>query len=426
MSPARRPLLVLVLATLSAQGAAQERPSNLILFVGDGYGPSYAELGRAVGGAPLAMDATLVGSAQTAAVDSRVADSAAGATAYACGIATQNAHIAVDEAGRACRTLLQAAQSAGRAVGIVTTTRVTHATPAAFIAHHVDRSAEEDIAAQMAGARLDVIFGGGARYFQPAGTGGARDDERDLLQELSSVGYTVVTDPTCFETIDALPAIALLADSHLAYEIDRDETGEPSLASMTTRAVDLLHSAGRPFVLMVEGGRIDHAGHSNAPAEAAADVLAYDAAFRVAVEWAREHGGTLVVGVSDHETGGLGLGRDDVYDWKPQVLRAATEGVGRMAERIAAGEDIASVVASGAGIDSLGASEMAELSTRDVRDVIARIQSERAGVSWTTAGHTATDVPVYAFGPGAAEFAGSRTAAAVGRLLFEAMGLAVR
>jgi alkaline phosphatase len=417
-----RPIALCVCLLAAATPVAQEMPRNVVLFIGDGYGPAYAELARAVSGAPLAMDAILVGAAQTAPVDSRVADSAAGATAYSCGLTTHNAYIAMGPAGRPCRTFLEAAGRQGRAVGVVTTTRVTHATPAAFAAHHVDRGAEEDIAAQMAGAGLDVLFGGGAAFFRPASAGGRRSDERDLLHELSAAGYTVVTDPDCFDTIDALPAAALLAGDHMAYEIDRDETSEPSLAAMTMAAIGLLHADGRPFVLVVEGGRIDHAGHGNAPAEAAADVLAYDAAVGAALEWARADGRTLVVGVSDHETGGLSLGRDDVYDWHPAALRSVTQSADRMAERIRAGEDAAVVLRAAAGIDSVGADELAALSGRDPRAALARVVSARAGIAWTTGGHTAVEVPVYAFGPGAGRFAGSRPAAEVGRLLGEAVG----
>jgi len=415
------PRLILILL-LAAPVAAQERPRNLVLFIGDGFGPPYAELGRAVAGAPLVLDSFLVGAAQTATGAVRVVESAAGATAFACGLATSDGHVGVDADGRPCRTLLERARDAGARTGIVTTTRVTHATPAAFAAHHPDRGAETDIAAQMAGAGLDVLFGGGWHQFTPASMGGARIDERDLRQELSEAGYTVVTDPDCFDTIDAVPAVALLTPSHMAYEIDRDETAEPSLAEMTLRAMNLLAAGGRPFALVVEGGRIDHAGHDNAPAEAAHDVLAYDAAFGAAVAWARADGATLVVAVADHETGGLGLGRDDVYDWQPDALRAATESAGRTAARITAGEDLAAALRAGAGVDSLGADELAALAGADPAVAVAAIVSARAGVAWTTPGHTAVDVSVYAFGPGAGAFAGSRPAAEVGRLLGEAVG----
>jgi alkaline phosphatase len=326
-----RVLLILVLAALPAETAAQERPRNLILFIGDGYGPAYAELARGVSGAPLAMDAILVGSAQTAAADSRVVESAAAATAYACGLTVRNGSVGVDTAGRPCRTLLEAARDRGARIGVVTTTRVTHATPAAFTAHVPDRDQEVEIAAQIIAEGLDVLFGGGADHFRPAASGGRREDERDLLQELSTAGYTVVTDPGCFPTIDAVPAVALMTGNHLSYEIDREETAEPSLAEMTAKAVAVLHGDGHAFFLMVEGGRIDHAGHGNDPATAARDVLAYDAAISWALDWALADGHTLVVGVADHETGGLSLGRDDVYDWHASVLAGVTESAGAFA-----------------------------------------------------------------------------------------------
>jgi alkaline phosphatase len=428
MPPALR-LLSSVLLLLALPAVAQERPRNLVLFIGDGFGPAYAELARGVSGAPLALDALLVGGAQTAPTDARVTESAAGATAYACGLKTYNGAIAVDPAGRPCRTLLEAAEARGMATGLVATSRITHATPAAFAAHVPDRDLEEAIAAQMAGSGVDVLFGGGARFFQPDALRGSRTDERDLLRELSEQGYTVVTDPGCFSTLDVAPAAALLAPDHLAYELDRDETAEPSLAEMTRKALDLLAAsdAGRAegFFLMVEGSRIDHAGHGNDPAAAAADVLAYDAAVAAALAWARADGRTLVVGVADHETGGLSLGRDGVYDWQPAVLAAATESADRMAARIGAGATPAAVLRTGAGIDSLTAEETAALAAAGdaAYGALVRVVSARAGVGWTTGGHTAVDVSVYAAGPGAARFSGSRPNDAVGRLLFEVLGL---
>jgi alkaline phosphatase len=409
---------------LAGCASAQEQPRNLVLFIGDGYGPAYAELARAVSGEPLAMDAVLVGGAQTASADSRVAESAAAATAYACGIATNNGRVGTDAAGRPCRTLFEAAREHGARVGLVTTTRVTHATPAAFESHVADRDQEVEIATQIAAAGLDVLFGGGARFFRPADVGGSREDGRDLLQELSEDGYIVVTDPTCFTTIDALPAAAIVTNDHMAYEIDRDETEEPSLADMTARALDLLFAHREPFVLMVEGGRIDHAGHGNDPAGAVHDVLAYDAAFELALDRARADGRTLVVGVSDHETGGLSLGRDDVYDWHHAALGRVTQSAGRLAARIRAGEAAALVLRDGAGLADLTPAELAAIDSAgdDLSGAIADLLSRRAGVAWTTEGHTGSDVPVYAWGPGAERFHGSRPAAEVGRLLREVMG----
>src|SRR5690606_19652623 len=203
------------------------RPKNVVLMIADGFGPAAATLARVAGGAPLALDALLGGSVSTKSTDSEVTDSAAGATAYACGLKTYNGAIAVDAEGRPCRTLLEVAEARGLATGLVATSRVTHATPASFGAHVLDRGEEASIAAQLVGSGVDVLFGGGRAFLVPA-PAGRREDGRVLLAELGALGYAVATDRAGYDGLTAAPA-ALLAPSHLAYEIDRDETDEPSL-----------------------------------------------------------------------------------------------------------------------------------------------------------------------------------------------------
>ncbi|PAP77982.1 alkaline phosphatase [Rubrivirga marina] len=430
-------LLILLALALSACATAQpatdapERPRaasgdatprNVVLMIADGFGPASATLGAAAKGAPLALDGVLVGSVETSSSDSRVTDSAAGATAYACGLKTYNGAIAVDADGRPCRTVLEAAEAAGLATGLVATSRITHATPASFAAHVESRAEEAEVARQLAASGVEVLFGGGRSYFT------------DLTGPMAADGWAVATDRDGYDALDATPAAALLADGHLAYEIDRDETDQPSLAEMTTTALDLLASSpdGREngFFLMIEGSRIDHAGHANDPAAHLGDILAYDEAVAAVLDWAARDGTTLVVSTADHETGGMALGRDGIYAWDPAPLLAATASFEAMTAALQAGGDPVAVVREGLALDDLpeGAEEAIRgaLATGDpyalgpvVRDLI----SEPAGIGWTTSGHTAVDVGLYAFGPGASQFAGRHANDAVGRMLFEALGL---
>ncbi|HLT47373.1 MAG TPA: alkaline phosphatase [Rubricoccaceae bacterium] len=435
-----RPLLLAVLVALALPVRAQdERPKNVVLMIADGFGPASATLARTVAGRPLALDAILAGSVGTASTDSEVTDSASGATAYSCGLKTYNGAIGIDAGRHPCRTLLEAAEARGMATGLVATSRLTHATPAAFVAHVVGRDEEVEIAAQMVASGADVLFGGGRRFFTPEAAGGRRPDGRDLLAELEGRGYAVATDRAGYDALDAVPAAALLAPDHLAYELDRDslprtggETDEPSLAEMTRKALDLLSesAAGRDegFFLMVEGSRVDHAAHGHDPAAHYRDVLAYDDAVAAVLDFARRDGRTLVVSVADHETGGLTLGRDGVYAWDPGFLRGVTASVERMAARIAEGEDAAAVAREGLGVDDLLPAETAALRAAaegqpgtDLGRVLADLVSRRAGVGWTTSGHTAVDVLLYRFGPGSERLAGRVENDAVGRALFELM-----
>lgn len=438
-------LLAAVLAATSATAQTAtspgDAPRNVVLMIADGFGPASATLGRAAKGRPLALDSVLVGSVETSATDSRVTDSAAAATAFACGTKTTNGAVGVDTDGVRCRTILEAAEARGMATGLVATSRITHATPAAFAAHVASRADEPTIAAQMLASGTDVLIGGGTRFFTPTTAGGSRADGRDLLAEARAAGWAVATDRTGFDALTTTPALALLAPDHLAYEIDRQrlprpsgETDQPSLAAMALRALDLLAASadGRAsgVFLMVEGSRIDHAGHANDPAAHLRDILAYDAAVAAVLAWAAAEGQTLVVSTADHETGGMTLGRDGLYAWSPAPLLAATASLERMTARIAAGEDPVAVVQAGVGADALeagvadalrgaGVAQDAGAVARIVRD----LEAVPAGIGWTTGGHTAVDVGLYAWGPGARAFHGAMTNDGVGRALFTVLGL---
>ncbi len=419
--PAERPVTL-----READAAGPGQPRNLVLMIADGFGPASATMGAAAKGAPLAFDSLLVGSVETSATDSRVTDSAAGATAYACGIKTYNGAISVDTTGAPCRTVLEAAEARGLATGLVATSRITHATPASFAAHVASRGEEDEIADQMMVSGVDLLLGGGARTFT------ARDDGRDLLAESGAV---VVPDLSAVPALSAsAPTVGLFAASHLAYEIDRDETDQPSLAEMATRALDLLAASedgqAQGFFLMVEGSRIDHAAHGNDPAAHLGDILAYDRAVAAVLDWAARDGNTLVVSTADHETGGLTLGRDGVYVWDPAPLLAAAASFEGMRDQLAEGGDPVSVVRRGLALDELPAGTeeavrgaVASGDPYALGPVVRELISEPAGVAWTTGGHTAVDVGLYAFGPGAALFHGRMANDAVGRALFEALGL---
>lgn len=435
------PVLLALLAAPAAHAQqAPERPRNIILFISDGCGPASFTMARDyvrdyLGTADhLSLDAIHVGAARTHASDSRVTDSAAGATAYASGVKTYNGAIGVDSLGRPVPTILEAAEARGMATGLVVTTRITHATPAAFSAHVPARAQEAEIAAQQAEQSIDLLVGGGRHFFLPEAQGGKREDGRDLLAALQAKGYTVASTLDAFRGLDAVPAVALLAMDQLAYEVDRDTLAEPSLAEMTRKAIELLSADPDGFFLMVEGSRIDHAAHGNDAAAHLHDILAYDAAVAEALAFARQDGQTLVVSTSDHETGGLTLGRAvdgrSVYQWHPSVLarvRRSTDAI------VAALEDRGdtppeAILRDLAGVDDLTPEEQAGLQSalagelspyRVVNELIAR----RAVVGWTTGGHTAVDVNLYAFGPGSERLRGNHENDEVGRILADLMNL---
>ncbi len=315
---------------LGAALPASAQKNNVILFVGDGMGVSTVTSTRiaTVGvDGQLAMDRLpYTAISRTASADYITPDSAATMSAMMTGVNTNTGVIGFGPTteyadfngngdGPRLTNIGELATSMGYAVGIVTTTRVTHATPAAVFAHVNNRNMENEIAAQMTpggggyntrlGEGLHVIFGGGRRHFLPTsasdddGVPGRRSDGRDLLTELRQRGYRYVSNRQGLNSLGGSGrAIGLFASSHLAYETDRD-SGEPSLEEMTRKAIQILTATGKPYFLMVEGGRIDHAHHEGNAYRAFTDTRMFDRAINAAQRSVNLNK-TLILATADH------------------------------------------------------------------------------------------------------------------------------
>jgi alkaline phosphatase len=319
-----------------------DRARNVIFFLGDGMGINTLTAARiyAVGEAGELTIDTLPESAfvKTYSNDAQVTDSAASMSAYMTGVKQNNGVIsmsgdtralapAADGSSRCANgepmpTLLELARARGLATGIVTTTSVTDATPAATYAHACHRKLQNQIAAMLVpggagynpalGNGLDLMFGGGAQFFHSAAAGGKRTDGRDLLAELQARGYRLAQDAAGFAALapsDA-PAIALFAQDDLAFDAERDPARQPSLAEMTRKAIALLGRRNgqgneQGFFLMVEGGLIDHALHATRAKRALQETVAFDAALKAAIDEMQKvdpglkH--TLIVATADHD-----------------------------------------------------------------------------------------------------------------------------
>ncbi len=430
--------LLLIVPSAHAQQvptSAPDAPRSVILMIADGTGPAAITMARDfartyMGKDELALDAIQVGALRTFSTSSRVTDSAAGATAFATGEKSYNGAIAVDTLRQPLTTLVQAAESRGMATGIVATSRITHATPAAFIAHVPDRAMENEIAAEMLQDGVDVVIGGGLRAFIK-GEGSYRKDDLDLIAEAGAEGYTVALTRRQFDGLSTVPAIALLTPSEMSFDIDRDDRKEPSLAEMTSKAIDLLSSNPGGFFLMVEGSRIDHAAHANDAPAMVREVLAYDKAVAAALQFARSSKNTLVISVADHETGGMSLGRDNKYEWHAEALAGVTASRPVIVDSLlSAGDHPQAAFGRMTGISDLTADEAVTLARASgdrgaldtaVEDFVDR----RALVGWTTRGHSAVDVNLYAFGPGSARFVGNHDNTFVARTIADLLGLKI-
>lgn len=314
-------------------------PRNVILFIGDGMGPAQVQAaGMYQNGAAgtLVMESLPYSTTMTThAANSAVTDSAAAATAMATGHKVNNGviSVALPGDGSALETALERFHTHCKAAGLVTTAYATHATPAAFGAHDQSRYNYQGIADDyLTRSMPDVLFGGGSNGLTPSAA--------------LAAGYVVVEDRAGMQALPPGTGARVsgqFGTTHLPYEYDYftgTDAGYdtlPHLTEMVTTALHLLETAPNGFFLMVEGGRIDHAGHANDIARNVFETLEFDRAIQIAYAWAATRSDTLIVVTADHETGGL------VID--------ANNGAGHFPT-----------------------------------------------VTWTTTGHTATPVPVYAWG----------------------------
>ena len=287
---------------------------NVIFMIGDGMGNPYTtgyryfKANHSDKRVPqTAFDTYLVGQQATYPEDEEenVTDSASAATAMAAGVKTYNNAIALDNDKSKTETVLERAKKVGKSTGLVATSEITHATPAAYGAHNVSRKNMAEIADdyfddQIDGQhKVDVLLGGGSELF-------ARKD-RDLVKEFSQAGYGHVTDKKSLNENQDDKILGLFAPGGLPKMIDRTEE-VPSLADMTEAALQRLDKNEKGFFLMVEGSQIDWAGHSNDIVGAMSEMQDFEAAFEKAIDFAKKDGETLVVTTADNSTGGLSLG----------------------------------------------------------------------------------------------------------------------
>lgn len=266
---------------------------NIILLIGDGMGVGHlsaaefenGEEALTMSGLPYkSLVSTYSGSAY-------VTDSAAAGTALATGYKTNNGRISMSTGGKNYTTVIEVAEASGLSTGVVSTTRITHATPACFMTHVSNRNMESIIASQILVSGVEVLLGGGGTYFEPSTVSGA--------------GYSLVSSTSELLSHSSGNILGLFNEGHLSYTGSRNPSVEPSLAQMTEKSIELLMEDPDGFFLMVEGGRIDHASHNNDYVSTMDEVFAFDEAVFEALEFASIRNDTLVLVTADHDTGGL-------------------------------------------------------------------------------------------------------------------------
>jgi len=347
---------------------AEAPVKNVILLIGDGMGINQitaARLSLAEGAyAVLNLDTMpYTGFSINFAANNLVTDSAAAATALATGFRTDTGRLGTLPDGTAAESIMLKAKERGLSIGLVATVKVTDATPAAFLVNADHRAFERDIAAAILEAGPDVLLGGGADAFG-INPFTKKPKSNALILKALEQGYTFVADRDGLLELDITPEmklIGLFIGGDLSFELTRLPT-EPSLLEMTGRALELVSQNPQGFFLLVEGSRIDRAGHTNSLKELVGEVLMFDQVVGLALDFARENPDTLVVVTADHETGGLTITGGDP-----------------------AGENVT--------------------------------------YAWTSTAHTGSMVPIYAFGPGAERFSGTLQITDIPVRIAELMGI---
>ncbi|KAH9908631.1 alkaline phosphatase [Xylariomycetidae sp. FL2044] len=485
---------LLHLAAASASASAEWQLAgvkNVIYIVPDGFGPAsqtmardYASLVREGGNAsapasaPLAADTMVLGSVRTQSSDNLITDSAASATAFACGVKTYNDAVGVDADGAPVASILEAAKLSGYKTGMVVTSTINHATPACYASHVRDRNSYEAIAAQeigyahpFGGPFVDILLGGGRCYFKPQSDAtSCRTDDVDLLAYAAEHGYRVMLDRPAFDELEkglgeaaTLPYIGLFNDDQMLYEIDRSfiPDQEPSLLEMVETALNTLDRATtegeneKGYFLLIEASRIDHAGHANDAAAHLHDVLMYNSVLDFVRAWIdarpdssnNSSGDTLMLSAADHECGGLTLNGFDPLPLR-DVFRSLERLESMWAAYLQAGGPDPRAYLTNTILPDYGLAPDDDdddgffLSDAEIDGILARgdlaadlppLLSARAGVDWSTGGHTAADVTLYGYvaaGPGKsrllrADLAGSHDNTELPRYLARVLGVSL-
>ena len=329
-------------------------PKNIIIYIGDGMGVAHITAGKIALGRLNLERFAVTGLVTTHSENELITESAAAATALATGHKAYNRAVSVSADKKPLKTLFEFAEELGKSTGVVVTSSVTHATPAAFFAHVEDRRQHTDIAEQILNSGIDVLIGGGWTYFIPkSNEGSRRQDNKNLLELLETLMPVVLS-------YDKLPGqgkklAALLAPDGLPKSADRNY----SLAELTREAMRILSKNHKGFILLVEGSQIDWAAHEQDHEEIIAEMIEFDGAVGTGLDFAQKHGNTLILVTADHETGGFA-----VHDGSMKAKQVTSSG-------------------------------------------------------FTTSGHTASMVPIFAYGPGSRNFNGIQDNASVGRNLID-------
>ena len=272
---------------------------NIILFIGDGMGVAQVYGGMTASDHPFTLEQfPFTGFSKTFSADNYITDSGAGGTAIACGIKTNNGMIGVASDSTSAISIMEIAHRNGLSTGVVSTSSITHATPASFVAHNISRGNYEEIAKDFLNGSIDLFIGGGEDNFR------SRKDSMDLTVNLKEQGFSVIYTLNDLMNSESRKIAGLLAKGHMSKA---SEGRDGALEEMTRKAIETLSKNENGFILMVEGSMIDWGGHDQDLDYVISEMIDLDRAIGVAREYAVNNDNTLIVVTADHETGGLSI-----------------------------------------------------------------------------------------------------------------------
>ena len=397
------------------------KAKNVIMMIADGMSTEGITLARQVKGGSLAIDEISVGSVITSWANGPITDSAPGGTVYASGEKTNNKYIGTSVNDTPMASILEGAESVGKATGIIATSEITHATPGDFTAHTNNRKYYNQILQQQINQDMEVVLGGG--FNKPSGfSSEVQADEftsyyEEQVNNIKEEGFDFITTKDELTSYNGDKLWGSFADADLKYDFDRqsdNDNVQPSLAEMTNKAIEVLNKDEDGFFLMIEGSKVDWAAHANNTVGIVSDILAFDEAVKKAVEFAKADGNTVVVVTTDHGNSGITIGSSyyneniESYDKATyanttDLLKNATITEERFNE-ISSGKsdaEIKKLALKYYGIDltdeelAIVKGEQGEGRKVGIREVIAR----RVGIGYTTGGHTGEQVYLGVYSP---------------------------
>jgi alkaline phosphatase len=413
----KKQISLLALLCTASGAYAESAPKNVIYMIGDGMGPAYTTAYRYFKDdadtkeiETTVFDTILKGMATTYPDDhTYVTDSAASATALSSGHKSYNGAIAVDTDKKPVKTMLEIAKERGMTTALVATSQINHATPASFAAHNESRNNYDDIANDYIDNKIagklpvDLMLGGGTKYF-------IRND-RDLVGEFKDAGYQYGDNIYNLGQITHIPAIGLYASKGLPFALDENPT---RLTQLTTKALDLLDGQNKNgFFVMIEGSQIDWCGHANDIACAMAEMDDFAKSIEKAKAFVDKNKDTLLVITADHSTGGLTLGAHGQYKWDTNVVKSVKATAVKLTDLLMQSNDLKSVWDTNTNIEfttenQIKLEQAKKMGEKPLNLAIKSIINDTSFTGWTTSGHTAVDVQVFAYGKGSEQFIGSQ------------------